>query len=226
MSDVVDPLFYMAGKPADARIMTSSGEFFDVLNPSKDDFDINVIAHALSQAPRATGHYHTRFSVADHSILVSRIAYTIAVRDRGYSEIDALFVALAGLLHDAPEAYLVDLPRPIKYLPQFAFYRDMEANLLKLVYEKYLGGWANFLEWPDIIHEADNLALKYEFRAFMVGSEKMPWCLEIPEDAVIDDIFHDSGCATAWYETKAYFLSIYYRIRDKLALRHMEVPSA
>lgn len=87
-------------------ITTASGKFFDILKPEEYEFDIEEIATALSNLCRYTGHVNTFYSVAEHSVLVSRI-----VPER---------LALAALLHDASEAYLGDVSSPLKkLLPEY-----------------------------------------------------------------------------------------------------------
>lgn len=83
-------------------ITTWSGQWFDILKPDQYNYDIEEIAHALSNLCRYTGHINKFYSVAEHSVLVSRIV------DPAY--------ALAGLLHDAGEAYLGDVSSPLKVL--------------------------------------------------------------------------------------------------------------
>lgn len=73
---------------------------FDYLNPRPEDILIEDIAHALSQICRFTGHTSLFFSVAQHSIFVSKLV--------------SPEFALAGLLHDAQEAYVNDLSSPLK----------------------------------------------------------------------------------------------------------------
>lgn len=83
-----------------------TGRMFDVADPTSWDFDIEDIAHALSNTCRFAGHVNF-YSVAEHSIRVASW-----LESKGASP----QVQLAGLLHDASEAYLLDIPRPWKGL--------------------------------------------------------------------------------------------------------------
>ena len=83
-----------------------SGDSFYPLEPEFSKVDIYDIAHSLSLLCRYGGHTKEFYSVAEHSIMVSHLV----------SSDNALW----GLLHDASEAYLVDLPRPIKiHMPDY-----------------------------------------------------------------------------------------------------------
>lgn len=87
-------------------ISTWSGKWFDILNPDHYEYDIKEIAHALSNLCRYTGHTNSFYSVAEHSVLVSRLV--------------PADLALCGLLHDASEAYLGDVASPLKaLLPEY-----------------------------------------------------------------------------------------------------------
>ena len=81
-------------------IQTYTGRKFFPLDPSHQDVCIDDIAHALALKCRYTGHCREFYSVAQHSVFVSRMV----------PQADALW----GLLHDAAEAYLPDVARPIK----------------------------------------------------------------------------------------------------------------
>lgn len=81
-------------------IQVYSGRPFWPLDPRPDEVHIEDIAHALALKCRYGGHSLTFYSVAEHSVLVSRHV--------------APEHALWGLLHDAAEAYLADIPRPVK----------------------------------------------------------------------------------------------------------------
>jgi len=83
-------------------IETHSGRKVSIESPQADMFDIDDIAFALSNTCRYNGHCARFFSVAEHSVLVSQRLPT--------------HLKLAGLLHDATEAYLGDIPSPIKHL--------------------------------------------------------------------------------------------------------------
>ena len=94
-----------------SEIMTHSHKMFDPLHPNAELIDITDIAHALSMLCRANGHFKSFYSVGQHCINCAKEA-----KARGYSE----FVQLACLLHDASEAYLSDVTRPVKQeLPRY-----------------------------------------------------------------------------------------------------------
>lgn len=87
-------------------ILTVGGRYFDFENPEGFDFDIEDIAHALSHLCRYTGHVGQFYSVAEHSVHVSRL-----VPDH---------LAFEALMHDAAEAYLGDVSSPLKrMLPDY-----------------------------------------------------------------------------------------------------------
>jgi hypothetical protein len=98
-------------------ITTVKGNWFDILKPEEYDYDIEEIATALSNLCRYTGHVNRFYSVAEHSVLVSRIVP------------DSL--ALTGLLHDSSEAFLGDVSSPLKkLLPE---YKRIEENVEKAI---------------------------------------------------------------------------------------------
>lgn len=86
-------------------ISTFTNNRIDPTDPSPEDIHIEDIAHALSMMTRANGHFKTFYSVAQHSINCANEAAA-----RGCSK----RIQLACLLHDASEAYLSDITRPVK----------------------------------------------------------------------------------------------------------------
>ncbi len=109
-------------------IETHTGRSFRPLAPVAADIDVRDIAHALSHQCRFSGHVHVHYSVAEHSVRVSELL------ERGGF---ANWIQLWGLLHDASEAYLVDIPSPLKSTPVFALYRDAEKALMLAVCERF-----------------------------------------------------------------------------------------
>ena len=87
-------------RAAPDSIFTYSGGFIRPLDPSPEDILIEDIAHALANQCRWTGHVRRFFSVAEHSMNVAKLV--------------PQELKLTALLHDASEAYLADLARPIK----------------------------------------------------------------------------------------------------------------
>src|SRR3954454_351254 len=88
-------------------MQTYSGRRFYPMNPRPSEIDPVDIAHALSLLCRYGGHVDRFYSVAEHCVLMSQ-----AVAPEN---------ALAALLHDATEAYVCDVPRPLKrQLPGYA----------------------------------------------------------------------------------------------------------
>lgn len=108
-------------------IRTFQGHVIDPLNPDPDKITIVDIAHALSFIPRFNGHTQRFYSVAEHSI---------EVWEDVRKEFPGNFrLQLAALLHDASEAYLLDIPTPVK--KRIPGYKDAENNLMKIIAEKF-----------------------------------------------------------------------------------------
>lgn len=136
-------------------ILTFSKVQFNPLNPDIKNILIEDIAHALSLMTRANGHFHEFYSVAQHCIFCCEEALA-----RGYSN----RVALACLLHDASEAYLADITRPVK--KNLLNYLDIEEVLQNAIYNKYLGQPLTADEKKQI-NSIDNTLLYEEFIHYM-----------------------------------------------------------
>lgn len=125
-------------------IRTSSGIYFDFVNPTVDMIKIEDIAHALSQQCRFGGHLPVFFSVAQHcyncQFLVSQKKY-----------------ALEALLHDASEAYLLDIPKPLKNL--LPDYQAIERKVELLIAEKFKLEYP----WPESVKFIDVAMLEMEW---------------------------------------------------------------
>lgn len=137
-------------------MQTYTGRQFWPLDPRPDEIDLDDIATALSRACRYAGHCERFYSVAEHSVYVSQIVTPS--------------LALKGLLHDATEAYLVDIPRPIK--PFLKGYFEIENNLWKAIAAKF--GLTE--DMPESIKEADNAILLAESVQIM-KPHPAPWCV-------------------------------------------------
>ena len=86
-------------------IQTRYGHMMDLADPQPEDIDIRDIAHSLAVTCRFAGHTIRFYSVAEHSFWVGRLLeHDGEPRER----------VLAGLLHDAAEAYVGDVTRPLK----------------------------------------------------------------------------------------------------------------
>lgn len=133
--------------------VTAGGRRVYVLDPEPSDICIEDIAHALSNICRYGGHALQFYSVAQHSVLVSEIA-------RELSRVDCALCALLGLLHDAAEAYLGDVIRPLK--AELARYKEIERLWESTVFSAFkLYGSACEME---IVKRADRIALVTERR--------------------------------------------------------------
>jgi uncharacterized protein len=102
------------------RMMLRSGAWFDFLDPESSDFTIEDIASGLSKTCRYAGQCDSFYSVAEHSLLVSDM-----VPQHAY----------AALMHDAAEAFIGDVTRPLKQLlPEF---KRIEAHVEHAIYERF-----------------------------------------------------------------------------------------
>lgn len=139
-------------------IMTASGRPFWPLEPRVDDVAIEDIAHHLSHLCRFTGAVRTFYSVAQHSVLVCEELALSAPSHRVHTE------GLYGLLHDGSEAYLVDVPRPLKHDPQFGVYREAEAHLQAVIYQAF---GLDPADEPSYLKTIDRRLLRTEQRDLM-----------------------------------------------------------
>ena len=147
-------------------ILTYTGQKYWPLDPRAEDVHIADVAHALSNMCRFTGHVRNFYSVAEHSV---RVAWQLPPGAYGVP------ATLAALLHDASEAYLVDVPSPIKCSPAFAEYREAEKANMAAIHKA-------FNIWPskgeeERIHEADQRLLATEKRDLMPEDTELWSCL-------------------------------------------------
>jgi hypothetical protein len=149
--------------PGAHEIETFTGRFVDTRNPSDESIVLEDIAHALANICRYGGHCQPFYSVAEHAVFVSK---------RLERQGEARPVQLAGLHHDDAEAYLGDIPRPLKPLLGKA-YKDlsdrMDAAICRaLARPETSPPWlrpANFHE-PEV-KTADSWSLFVEARALL-----------------------------------------------------------
>lgn len=135
-------------------IQTYSGKPFYPLDPREEEIDVCDIAHALSLICRYNGHCTRFYSVAEHSINVSNL---VAIKTGDTK------LALAGLLHDAAEAYIGDVTTPLKRSGVFASYRDVEHSIEKVIADCY----GIPFPYPPVIKECDEILLATEMRQLM-----------------------------------------------------------
>jgi uncharacterized protein len=139
-------------------MQTFSGGRYYPLNPTPDQINSVDIAHALSNLCRYGGHVDRFYSVAEHCVLLSR---SVAPEN-----------ALHALLHDATEAYVVDVPRPVKQ--HLANYKDLEHRVWIAICQKF--GISNVV--PAEVTDHDNRILLNERKALMHNAEVGAWTVD------------------------------------------------
>jgi hypothetical protein len=102
-------------------LMPSSGKYVKLLDTDPSTIDINDIALTLSNTCRFGGRCQKFYSVAEHCVHVSNHV--------------SKSCALHGLLHDAAEAYLIDVPKPLQVI--FQGYNKLESNMLAIIFHKF-----------------------------------------------------------------------------------------
>lgn len=126
----------------------TGGEFWP-MDPRADEVNIKDIAHALSNQCRYAGHCTKFYSVAQHSVLISRAL--------------PLEFQLWGLLHDAAEAYVVDVPKPLKEF--LTNYGEIEERVMNVIIERYRLS----PEMPVEVKQVDTAILGDEMEQIMVS---------------------------------------------------------
>lgn len=183
----------MAGVPVTERgpwMQLGGGRIFHPLDPSADEVNIDDIATSLSRIIRYNGHSDIWVVVAQHCCNCVTLA-----RADGHN--NRFLYAL--LLHDAAEAYVGDMTRPLKCaLPEF---KRLELNVYEVIEEA--------LEIPkvseDVIKHYDNLAWAWEKRDFFYSAREWPFTPELADD--LPQLFQwNHGLA------RSKFLEEYYRL--------------
>lgn len=138
-------------------VSTYLGNRFYPLEPRIDDVDIEDIAHGLAYQCRFNGQTSAFYSVAQHSLIVASLV--------------PQELRFAALLHDAAEAYLGDMVKPLKMLlPGFS---EIEDNVSRIIGERF----GVDLDHNPIIKQADLVALATEKRDLMPYSVEEWTCL-------------------------------------------------
>lgn len=141
-------------------IRVRSGAYFDLLDPRPDQFTLADIAGGLSKMCRFGGQIDRFYSVAEHSVWCADTAY------RDGAGVD---VQRAALMHDAAEAFIGDVVKPLKImLPQ---YHEVERRVEVCIVRKY--GLAGTGDWPPV-KEIDRAMLIAERRALFTA-DKVVW---------------------------------------------------
>ena len=181
-------------------------------DPDKNTIAIDDIAHSLAMICRWGGHALTYYSVAEHSVRVADFLYAQAVKS-GKSLDESKRIAFLGLMHDATEAYVGDIPRPIKgsmflKTPRgMEGFRETEAHVYKVIEEA--------LDLPpykdgddEMVHEADNIILVTEARDVQHGADKWDYWTDRPEP--LEGIIYPMS----WEIAKTTFLERYDMYRQ------------
>jgi hypothetical protein len=138
-------------------IITASGNSFDLSEPKAEQVSLEDVAQALSLTCRYNGHIPFFYSVAEHSF---RVAHWLE-NSGEYPE-----VVLTGLLHDAAEAYVGDMVRPLKRTePLGTLFQEAEHRAAVAVHEK-LGG---MYPYPREVHAADKHVYEWEVENIRTG---------------------------------------------------------
>jgi len=148
-------------------ILTATGRTFDYERVNEFLYSIEDIAHSLAKQCRFVGHTKRFYSVAEHSRLVATI-----LKARGATPPVQLF----GLLHDLSEAYIGDMPTPLKQM--FPLYKELETKILaaaipQLAGRGLMGGEAEIVKWADgvaLAMEVDKLMPKEGRTANWIGA--------------------------------------------------------
>ena len=171
-------------------IQTFTGRRFWPLDPKPEDFDLEDIAHSLAMKCRFNGHCNQFYSVAQHCVYVAEEC------DRRWPQ--RLDLCIWGLLHDIEEAYLPDIPRPIK---------RMGTGTLEICRRKIMlaasARFGLYLPEPERVKQVDRALLAAEAHYLMnVPVKSSDW--HLPERAaninicpVLPEKAKDSFLATA-----------------------------
>jgi hypothetical protein len=167
LSKRVDDAFNVqfAARPGAAVVTTVTGRRIDLRDFKPIDVDVVDIATGLSRMPRFCGQTPSPYNVAAHSVAVSKLVQALG----GGPAAQAL-----GLFHDAAEAYMADVPSPVKALPGMRAYRKMEARIVAAVIEAVPPRMRPTDADAALVKVCDRIALLREYHAFKGGLDALP----------------------------------------------------
>lgn len=135
-------------------IQTSTGGIFYPLDVREEEITLKDVAHGLSHKARFTGHTSRLYTTAEHAVRVSECVEMLG------GTIMQQYVALH---HDDSDAYLPDVPTPLKVLPEFEFFRKIEKDIEHACYRKF----GCVIDDYTIVKKADMMLLLTEKRDLM-----------------------------------------------------------
>ena len=172
--------------PAKDILQTYTGKVLRPLDPWPGDFCIEDIAWSLAHQCRYNGHTKLFYSVATHCMLV---AFFLPPS-----------LKLEGLLHDASEAYLTDLPSPLKQ--QMPEYRKIEARVEDAIETQY-----RLIKSPQV-KEADDYVFQLEAALVMGGAIGQKFALGVsPDRLFVEREIIDAANRTPASEAQRYLLA-------------------
>lgn len=147
---IMNRKLYDVHASGDGVFNAASGLLININNPTVDMICIDDVASALSKICRFGGHSNDFYSVAQHSVIVAKLAPGYLCRE--------------ALLHDATEAYLGDVIKPLKNILGAA-YEDIEARFMDIICKKFDLSPLRLLE----VKQYDKQALSLEHEYFIKG---------------------------------------------------------
>lgn len=182
---------------------------FDLWEPRAADVHPRDVAHHLGRLCRFTGGVGQIYSVAQHCVLVSQAIEEKCRTEPAYTPEDVRVLALAGLVHDAAEAYTGDVSSPLKRLLRhltpdqgygfkLSVLDEVEERIERAVAERFGVPYP----WPAIVKHYDNVLCATEKRD-LLGPEPAPWSLPAecpPHDGMI--VVWNSWAASFMWEDR------------------------
>lgn len=187
---------------------TVSGNMVDILNPDPSSIDIHDIAWGLSRLPRFCAQTipYIPYSVAQHSIQVMKeCASNVPAGSTNWR------MAFHGLIHDAAETYIGDIPSPVKQIPGVREnLKTIETNLVIAIY-KSLDVDMPSPEEEEAVHQADLVQRAIEAYQFMHSRGK-GWGLPKISFQKLQEFAEPMTSISAYDQ----FLQHFYILKDKL----------
>ena len=158
-------------------IQLSNGLYYDFYNPDPDVVTIEVIAHALANICRYTGHVSRFYSVAEHSVRASYLGPDNEALER--------------LMHDAGEALVGDVSTPLKR--QLGGYAEIEERAEILCATKF--GYQ--YPYPPSVKQADLIMLATE-KKFLLPQTEVQWEVLKGIEPMVGDLRNAAGTPSHW----------------------------